>query len=122
MTRAVKEWVGKSDDTPIPPRVKLRVFQKASGLCELCTRKLFPGHWEADHVVALINGGQNCESNLQALCDIPCHNSKTKTDVKEKADTYRVRLKHSGIRRPKQPFRGWRKMNGTVVFNPKDRR
>ena len=63
--RSVEEWIGATPDTAIPPRVRLRVFQRAEGRCEECTRKLMPGdQWQADHVVALVNGGANRESNL----------------------------------------------------------
>ena len=52
--------------------------------------------WDCDHVIALVNGGENRESNLApALRDK--HRAKTKIDVAEKATVYRVRAKHLGI-------------------------
>lgn len=43
----------------------------------------FPGTfshiWEADHIKAVVNGGQHDLSNLQTLC-IPCHRLKTHAD------------------------------------------
>lgn len=119
MARTTQEWIGDTPDTPIPMRVKLRVFQQANGHCQKCTRKLQPGHWECDHAIAIINGGENRESNLQVLCDVPCHSGKTKQDVKIKAKTYKTKTHHLGMRKPKQPFRGWRKMDGTIVWNKK---
>lgn len=98
MTRAVEEWIGKTDDTPIPARVRLRVFERCKGLCGSCQRKLYPGdRWDCDHRVALINGGQNREGNLRLLCAW-CHKSKTRQDVAIKSKTYRVRSKHLGIK------------------------
>ena len=118
--REVPEWVGLHDDQAIPPRVKIRVFEKAGGVCAECTLqiigKLRPAY---DHIQALINGGRHTESNLQLLC-VPCHAIKTKADVAEKSVTARVRAKHLGIRKPSR-FPGSRddkfkrKVNGRVV-------
>lgn len=96
MTRSVPEWVGATDDTPIPPRVKLRVFEAHKGVCHLSGRKIKPGDvWDCDHVRALVNGGENRESNLApALRDR--HREKTAEDVAIKSKVARVRLKHLG--------------------------
>lgn len=105
MSRTVTEWIGANDNTPIPPRVRVRVFDRAQGKCQCCTRKLYPGDkWEADHIVALINGGQNREANLQCLCDW-CHANKTRSDVATKALTARKRAKHI-LARPKSRLQG----------------
>jgi len=102
MTRTVPEWIGKSPDSAIPPRVKVRLFEKAKGKCECCTRRIGAGDkWDADHIVALVNGGENRETNLQVLCSW-CHKAKTKQDVKAKSKTAKVKAKHLGIKRPKQ--------------------
>lgn len=96
MSRSLPEWVGKSDDTPIPPRVRLRVFEAHGGVCYLSKRKIAAGEpWDCDHVIALINGGQNRESNLApALKDK--HHEKTAQDVDTKSKTYRMQAKHNG--------------------------
>lgn len=112
MTRTVPEWRGATDDAPIPPRVRLRVFQKFDGNCASCTRTLFPGHWACDHIIALANGGKHAESNLQPLCDVPCHAAKTGADVAEKSRVYRKAAKHAGIKLrhgPKIQSRGFAK-------------
>lgn len=98
--RAQPEWIGKTDDTAIPPRVRLRIFMQHSGDCAKCGRRLVPGHWACDHIVALVNGGQHREKNLQALCISPCHSSKTVLDVREKSKVYRAAAKDAGIRKP----------------------
>jgi 5-methylcytosine-specific restriction endonuclease McrA len=100
MSRATPEWIGKDDNTPIPPRVKLRVFEAHGGVCHLSGRKIRAGEpWDCDHVKALINGGENRETNLApALRDK--HRIKTAQDVAEKADTYRRRSKHLGLKQP----------------------
>ena len=110
MSRATEEWIGKTPDTPIPPRVKLRVFERYEGKCHISGRKItVADKWDCDHVKALINGGQNRESNLApALRDK--HKQKTKQDVAEKAKSYAVKSKHLGIAKLKQkiPSRGFR--------------
>ncbi len=118
--RSVAEWIGVSPDTPVPPRVKARVFLRAKGRCQLCGRNLASGDkWDADHRKALINGGQNRECNLQIACDW-CHPEKTKRDLAEKSKTARIRANHIGIKRAKSLIPGsratrWkRKINGTV--------
>ena len=120
MSRATPEWIGSTPDTAIPPRVRLRIFQKFDGNCAECTRALFPGHWACDHIIPLIAGGRHAESNLQPLCNSPCHAAKTKADVAEKSAVARVRAKHLGIRKPSRFFgsrdSGWKKkIDGTVV-------
>ena len=105
--RSVPEWIGSTPDTPIPPRVRLRVFEAHGGVCYLSKRKIRAGEkWQADHVVALINGGENRESNLApALAD--AHAVKTRADVAVKSKVARQRAKHLGIF-PKSP----RKLQG----------
>lgn len=105
MSRSTDEWIGKTDDTPIPPRVKLRVFERHHGICHLSGRRISAGEpWECDHVVALVNGGENRESNLApALADK--HREKTKDDVAEKSRVRRKQSRNLGIKR--KPSRSW---------------
>jgi 5-methylcytosine-specific restriction protein A len=94
--REVPEWIGATPNTPVPKRVRLRVFERHGGICHISGRKIMAGElWECDHVKALINGGENRETNLRpALKDK--HKAKTAEDVGEKSKTNRVRLKHLG--------------------------
>lgn len=102
--RAVSEWVGRDPDTPIPLRVKLRICARQNGLCASCNRAfdatLRP---EFDHNPALINGGANRESLINAICR-PCHRLRTNTDVAEKSRTNRIKAKHLGLVKSKRPF------------------
>ncbi len=78
MSRTVEEWIGATDDTPIPQRVKLRIILAQDGKCACgCGQKLGGGETiEFDHIIALINGGENREGNTQALSH-PCHKVAT---------------------------------------------
>ena len=98
MTRTVKEWVGKTPDSKIPPRVRLRIFEAHGGVCHLSGRKIAAGElWDIDHIIALINGGLHRESNLApALRDK--HKAKTAEDVAEKAKVARKAKANLGLK------------------------
>lgn len=102
MSRSVALWVGSTDDAKVPPRVRLRIFEREGGRCHLSGRKIMPGdEWDLDHKLALCNGGRHAEDNLfPALRDK--HREKTAGDVALKAKTDRIRKKHLGIF-PKSP-------------------
>ena len=121
MSREVPEWIGKTPDTPAPPRVRLRVFTRFNGICYLSGRKIMPGDkWQIEHPQALINGGENRESNMAPALVEP-HKIKTASDVKQKAKNDRVRKKHLGIKKPSQfacsRDKKWKKkISGEVVL------
>jgi len=121
MTRATPEWHGKTDDTPVPLRVRLRVFEAHGGKCHITGQKINPGDaWDLDHVLALINGGENREGNLAPALR-HAHRAKTARDVAQKAKDTRIRAKHVGAAKPKAAMpgsraSGWkRKLDGTLV-------
>jgi 5-methylcytosine-specific restriction enzyme A len=108
MSRATPEWIGKTDDDPVPDRVRLRVFERFGGICCECTVKIRGRRWICDHRKALINGGENRESNLGPIHEA-CDKTKTKADVAEKSNNNRVRSKHLGIKKRKgRPIPGSR--------------
>lgn len=103
--RSVEEWEGKNDDQVPPPRVRIRVFERHHGRCYLCSRQIRAGqYWQCDHVVALINGGRNAESNLAPACRNCCY-QKTAEDQAEKSDIADKRKKHILPREPHPSFR-----------------
>jgi 5-methylcytosine-specific restriction endonuclease McrA len=120
MSREVKEWIASHDDQSIPPRVRVRTFDRYGGCCAICTRpiagSLSPAY---DHTIAIINGGQHRESNLQLLC-VPCHQDKTGNDVAEKSRIYRKRANHIGIKKPRKITR-WRNFRGEIVTVSRER-
>ncbi|TIP70327.1 MAG: HNH endonuclease [Mesorhizobium sp.] len=101
MPRAVVEWIGRTDNTKAPPRVCQRVFDRDKGICHFCGQQIQPGQAvETDHIIALINGGENREANLAPIHKKPCHTIKTAADVADKAKVAAVRKKHIGITKP----------------------
>lgn len=121
MSRAVPEWIGKTDDSAIPPRVRVRIFDKYEGRCQCgCKRKIMVGEaWDAEDEIAIINGGQRRESNLRPFLRAH-HLAKTAQDVAIKSKNYKRRARHLGIKRASRPIpgskaSGWRKkFNGAV--------
>lgn len=118
--RTVPEWIGKNDDERPPPRVRLRIFAAHDGICHLSKRKIMPGDkWECEHMLALILGGENRESNMAPALVKP-HKVKTAQDMAQKAKNDRVRKKHLGIKKPRT-IRAWRKFSGEAVYAPRER-
>lgn len=118
--RAVPEWRGKTPSTPVPPRVRVRVFIRDDGRCQCgCERRITVGEkWQTDHRQALTNGGENRERNLFTLLTAH-HKIKTRADVAEKSKVARIRARHLGIKKPStfacsknSPWR--KKINGQV--------
>ena len=122
MSRTVPEWIGKTDDTPVPTRVRVRIFQRFAGICHISGRTIRPGEaWDLDHIVSLINGGEHREFNLAPALKAP-HREKTKQDLAEKSKVYHKKAKNLGISLTKKnPMPGskaskWKRMmNGTIV-------
>ena len=106
--RSLPEWIGATPDTPAPPRVRLRVFERCGGRCHISGRKITAADvWELDHIIALINGGENRETNMApALCDK--HREKTAADVAMKSKDRRVKQKFLGIKPSKMKMAGSR--------------
>jgi 5-methylcytosine-specific restriction enzyme A len=97
--RSVPEWIGKTPDAAVPPRVRLRVFKRYGGRCQCgCDRPIRPGEaWECEDTIAIINGGQRRESNLKPWL-AEHHKNKTAQDVAEKSRVYRKAAAYAGIK------------------------
>jgi 5-methylcytosine-specific restriction endonuclease McrA len=107
--RTVKEWIGKTDDTPAPPKVRLRVFLRFGGICGICTTKIRVKRWTCDHRKAICNGGENRERNLWPIHESCDRKVKTPRDVAERSANDRVLMKHIGIKKRKsRPMPGSR--------------
>jgi 5-methylcytosine-specific restriction endonuclease McrA len=121
--RIVGEWVGKSPNAKVPRLVSLRRWQAADGCCQGCGRKIRPGErWDLDHIIALCNGGEHREANLQVLgIDIcGCHKTKTKDDARLYTHIKRTSYNFVGIHKQRR-ITGWRKFDGTPVRVKRER-
>lgn len=120
--RTVSEWIGATADTQVPPRVRARVFERDNGKCCECSRKIGPAdRWICDHAVAIINGGENRETNLRVICDWCDKKVKTPADVAIKSKTARIKAKHLGIEKRStfscsRQSKWKKKLDGTVVL------
>jgi 5-methylcytosine-specific restriction endonuclease McrA len=115
MPRTVPEWIGKTPDSVPPPHVRMRIFDRHHGICHISKRKIRPGEpWDCDHIVAIINGGENRERNMAPVLRGKPHNEKTAADVAEKSRVYRKRAKAFGCRPRRRTIPG-RKFDGTPV-------
>jgi 5-methylcytosine-specific restriction enzyme A len=53
--------------------------------CAKCGRTWLSSRDHIDHIVPREQGGSNDESNLQPLCDTPCHAEKSAAEAKARA-------------------------------------
>lgn len=113
--RTVPEWCGKTADTPIPDRVRVRVFLRFNGICQECKTKITTKRWVCDHRVAIINGGANREKNLGPIHEACDKKIKTPRDMKIKAKIYRIQKRNLGVTKPRT-IRSWRRFDGTPVY------
>ena len=118
--RSVDLWTGKTDDTPAPPRVRLRVFERCAGKCHRCGRKIGPADkWTLEHLIALILGGRNAEDNMGLTCSW-CLPVKNAEDQAGKSKLANIQKRDRGIRKPSsmpgsRNSKFKRRMDGTVV-------
>ncbi|MGJ4954591.1 HNH endonuclease [Bradyrhizobium sp. HKCCYLRH2015] len=76
----------------------MRIFERNKGRCHWSGRIIRPGdEWDVDHVIALINSGENRESNMAPILRGKPHKEKTAQDVAEKSRVYQKRARHVGL-------------------------
>lgn len=96
MARSRPEWIGKTDDAMPGKLVRDRISARQNDACT-CGRPFGPGVTaNCDHIVPLIDGGENRESNLQMLCNW-CHVEKTSAEATSRAKSRRIRAKNLGF-------------------------
>jgi 5-methylcytosine-specific restriction endonuclease McrA len=118
--RTVPPWIGRSDNAPIPDRVRLRIFVRAGGVCGLCHIPILAGDCEIDHIVALADGGGHYEGNLHPVHRW-CHTAKTGEEANVRARAARKRIKHVFGHKKKRSILAWRRFDGTIVRKPRER-
>jgi 5-methylcytosine-specific restriction endonuclease McrA len=103
--RAIKEWIGRTPDTPAPDGVRLRVWERQKGKCAITARKITTGDKKRlDHKVPVADWtGEpphgNRESNLQWILDAP-HKVKTKAEAAVRKKVRKRAKSHAGIKTP----------------------
>lgn len=96
-------------------KTKDAAHDRSGGKCERCGAPLATGAIEYDHIIACELGGSNSLQNCMCVCRA-CHSTKTrKQDAPAIAKAKRRKRRHVGIKQPTK-FRGWKKMDGTVVY------
>lgn len=66
--RVMPEWIRRSPDTTIPPRVQLRMIERAGDCYKDCGRAFSATQRpEIDHTIALINGSESCEREVSRV-------------------------------------------------------
>lgn len=120
--RKVPIWVGKTPDSKIPDRVKLRIWIRERGRDYLTGEPIRPGEpYEFEHVIAICNGGAHSEDNIRLVKKGKAHKEKTARDVKQRVRGDKATKRHAGIKRPSKfqtsrdgPYR--QKVDGTLVW------
>jgi 5-methylcytosine-specific restriction protein A len=114
--RAIPEWIAKYDDQAIPERVKLRILRRENFVCFLSDTPIVDGDpVEFHHRIALRDGGEHRESNIYPV-HRKQHKLETARQALARAAVDRKAKKAFGIRKAKQPFRGWRRFDGSPVW------
>lgn len=82
---------------PVSKLMRVRIFDRAHGVCHLCKLKIAIGEaWDADHVKPLWAGGEDHERNM-APAHVFCHMMKSTADAAPKAKADRQRANHLGV-------------------------
>lgn len=111
-TAKLKEWVGKTPEAMPGQTVLLRLYAKQNGICACgCgqSMNLNRDKVDCDHVKAIIDGGENRESNLQLLLNA-CHKRKTSAEASARSEERRHKAKaFTALRQPSMRSQGFRK-------------
>jgi 5-methylcytosine-specific restriction protein A len=99
-------------------KTRREAWDRSGHRCELCGTFLVGKPKEYDHKTEDYFGGSNSLDNCRVLC-VACHGGRTRERAAVIAKSRRIRNKEAGIKK-KTKFRGWRRMNGDIVFNRRD--
>lgn len=110
--RAVPEWIGKRPESMPGQIVLLRLYAKQNGLCACGCGRVMNFERDVidcDHKVALIDDGENRESNLQLMLQ-EHHRGKTRDENIARGEERRHKAKaFASLRKPKLTGPGFRK-------------
>lgn len=106
MSRTVKEWIGRTDDTRPSEACQRRIVARQDRRCAISGVEFKPGDKiEFDHITPLWLGGKNAESNLQAVIGDK-HKAKTKVEAAIRAKVNANTSRHLGLKRPAGKLQG----------------
>ncbi|NGP19154.1 HNH endonuclease [Devosia aurantiaca] len=104
-TAKLKEWVGRRPESMPGQTVLFRLHAKQGGICACGCGQVMNFNVDkidCDHIVALIDGGENRESNLQLLLNA-CHKVKTAAEASARSEERKHKAKaFTALRRPKR--------------------
>lgn len=83
---------------------RARIARRDGYVCAKCGRAWLPSRDHVDHRIPLEQGGSNDDSNLQLLCDTPCHAEKTAAEAAARAG--RGPAPHATPTAPARPYAG----------------
>lgn len=72
-------------------RRKHRIFLKTQGHCYYCGIDLFDTSWQVEHMLPVVKGGTDDESNLVPSCS-SCNRKKSSNDVDQFRDCLKDRV------------------------------
>ena len=104
--RPVKEWIGKRPESMPGKLVLLRLYSRQNGICACgCNRvmNLNRDKIDCDHKLALIDGGENRESNLQLMLH-EHHQAKTAAEATVRSEARNHQAK--AFTRPQSKMQG----------------
>ena len=121
----MNEDVGTTKRKNMTPRLRLKIWETHKGICVLCRDKIdgVRERWVVEHLVPLALGGEDAESNMGPAHE-GCALVKTfgkSGDIAKAAKAKRVKSKHLGIKKSKNPLPGGKgsrlkkKIDGSVV-------
>ena len=120
-----RTWQPMAARTKLTRKQIAALFLAQDGRCPLCNQKLqtkghSPIEFTDEHMRPRWAGGPESLDNRALVCR-PCAKQKTAAEAPVRAKGLRVRDKQIGAQKSKQPFKGWRKFDGTPVY-AKDKR
>lgn len=94
-TAKLKEWVGRRPESMPGQTVLFRLHAKQGGTCACGCGQIMNFNVDkidCDHIVALIDGGENRESNCQLLLNA-CHKAKTAQEAGARSEERKHKAK-----------------------------
>lgn len=102
-TAKLKEWVGRRPESMPGQTVLFRLHAQQNGVCACGCGQVMDFNTDqidCDHRVALIDNGENRESNLQLMLR-ECHKTKTKRESSERSEERSHKAKaFTALRKP----------------------